>query len=200
MEYPDEPGYSFVFMKKGHFISIALFLVLTLWQCRSAQPLHTHLRAMDGSVCSLQMQKAENGIVAIFLNTECPISQKYTLPLEQMSKAFPSFAFVGVFTKWEDPKAIEAFAQEYQLTIPLVLDQHNTLVRQLNATVTPEAFVLGNNGEVLYHGAINNWFYALGKARAQATENYLEDALQSAMTGDTSYRRQTEPVGCIIQQ
>jgi thiol-disulfide isomerase/thioredoxin len=138
--------------------------------------------------------------VLVLLGTECPICIKYTRTLTELSKKYPEVAWVGVFNRWEDSSAVGTFIKEYNLPFSVVLDQRHDLIRYLDAQVTPEVFLLNKKAEILYRGAIDNWFFDLGKRRLVITENYLNDALLAAQARKPIAVKSTKPIGCVFAQ
>ena len=137
-----------------------------------------------------------------FIATTCPISQKYTQEIKRLNKVYASkdFEMFLVFpTVKNNKKEIEAFCATYQITMPYIMDRNFALTKQLNAKITPEVFVVNENREILYHGAINNWFYALGKNRMHITEHYLEDAIKSILQKEQIPRAYVAAIGCFIK-
>lgn len=135
----------------------------------------------------------------VFLGTDCPISRQYTRTLSNLSRRYPEVRFVGLFTKWSKTKNIRQFCSTYRLPFEVYKDHKHQLAKKLGAMVMPEVFLLAPNGEVLYSGAIDNWFFALGKHREEATEHYLEAAIQAALQHQPAPIRRTEPVGCVLE-
>jgi hypothetical protein len=80
----------------------------------------------------------------------------------------------------------------------LELDKDHELVRKYSITVTPEVVLLDATGKVQYRGAIDNWYYELGKHRQTVTEHYLIDAIQSSISGETIAIKEAKPIGCIL--
>jgi thiol-disulfide isomerase/thioredoxin len=78
-------------------------------------------------------------------------------------------------------------------------DYKNKLIKKLKATNTPEAFFFDKNGTLQYRGAIDNWFYELGRYRPQATEQYLKNALTQFLKNEKITVAHTKPVGCLIE-
>jgi hypothetical protein len=70
---------------------------------------------------------------------------------------------------------------------------------KFGVTITPEVVVADASGQVLYQGAIDNWFYELGRYRQFITEHYLTDALDAIAAGKPVPVTRTEAVGCLIQ-
>ncbi len=93
-----------------------------------------------------------------------------------------------------------AFEKEYRLGIPVFLDENNRLIRKLGVKVTPEAVFADPNGKIWYQGAIDNWYFGLGKHRPAATENFLIDAIESRSRGEAPKISRTTAIGCVIEQ
>ncbi len=148
-------------------------------------------------------------VVLVFFATDCPICQKYVPILRGMAESFSDIKFILVFSKWETKEAIKTFALDFNMedtpsnqpnhNITLLQDTHNQLIKKLKATTTPEAFFYSKNHRLLYRGAIDNWFYALGRYRPQATEYYLQNAINQYLNNDKITISNTKAVGCFIE-
>ncbi len=137
-----------------------------------------------------------------FIATTCPISQKYTQEINRLNKVYASKdieMFLVFPTVKNNKKEVEAFCTTYQITIPYITDRNFALTKQLNAKITPEVFVVNENREILYHGAINNWYYALGKNRMHITEHYLEDAIKAILNKEKILKEYVAAIGCFIK-
>ena len=66
------------------------------------------------------------------------------------------------------------------------------------AKATPEAAVFDTNGELVYHGRIDNLYERLGQSRRAATTHELADAIEAASKGLNPAVATTEAVGCFI--
>lgn len=139
--------------------------------------------------------------VLIFLAIECPISQKYMTRLEEIKQTYKTSAvqFIGIIPGFDTWPNVEAFKKQYLSTIPFMRDKKMKLSKRLGATVTPEVFVIDKEYHLAYHGALDNWFYSLGRNRVEATENYLTDAIDSVMKNELVKLKHTQPIGCLIE-
>jgi thiol-disulfide isomerase/thioredoxin len=142
--------------------------------------------------------------VYFFIATSCPISQQYTKEIIRLKEQFKDqqVKFVNIFPndgKKSIKKDIKEFNSTYELTTPFIDDKRFNLTKKLKATVTPEAFLISSNGKILYHGAIDNWYYQLGKNRINITAHYLEDAITEALQGKSITTPYAEPIGCFIE-
>ena len=68
----------------------------------------------------------------------------------------------------------------------------------VHASVTPQAVVMGKNGELLYSGRIDDLYTALGKKRGTATQRDLREALDAITAGKRLKKRATTAIGCLI--
>jgi hypothetical protein len=138
--------------------------------------------------------------VLIFLETECPISQKTTARVQKMADDYRGrVAFEAVYpTETVTRREVETFEREYTFNLPRRLDPKHKLVMRYKATTTPEVILLSEAGQILYRGSVDNQFYKLGKYRPAPTEFYLKDAIEAALQGRPIPVSQVQPVGCLI--
>jgi len=148
---------------------------------------------------STQQQTPLTAIV--FLAVDCPISQKYTGELVQIDSIFDAMVNVqGILPGNVKQEEVDQFKAEYNITFPLIVDRDFLWVKKYSATTTPEVFLVDRQGSLHYQGAIDNWFFDLGKYRQQITEHYLIDAIRAVLEGREPIISRTESVGCVIQQ
>src|SRR5581483_4330603 len=89
--------------------------------------------------------------VLIFYWQDCPISNGYAPELNRITASHTNFAFYIVQVDPElTPAAAREHARKFDLHPPVVLDPQHRLVKFAKATVTPEAVVIGRNGQILY--------------------------------------------------
>jgi hypothetical protein len=138
--------------------------------------------------------------VAVWIGRDCPISQKYIFKLNQIYgryRSYGMFEWHFIIPEHVTRKTLNHFIQEYDIRFPLTRDNRSlSRTRAFKATVTPEVIIMSDS--ILYRGAIDNWFYELGKYRQTVTENYMGDALDSILKGEPIKIKSTMPVGCPI--
>ncbi|HSU53129.1 MAG TPA: redoxin domain-containing protein [Candidatus Dormibacteraeota bacterium] len=141
----------------------------------------------------------KTGSVLIFYGQDCPISNSYAPEINRIVATFTNFAFYIVQV---DPdlkiEAAKQHARQYALRPPVLLDPDHELVRRAGATVTPEAVVIGKNGDIVYRGRIDNLYLEPGKKRTSATSHDLRDAIESIQGGHRVKLKETKAIGCII--
>jgi thiol-disulfide isomerase/thioredoxin len=144
--------------------------------------------------------KTQDYFVVLFLGVDCPISQKYMNTVRILSKKYKdSITFFGIFPESFSTNEISEFKSTYALDFKLVKDQKNNYAALLKATHTPEVYLIDSNGKIKYQGAIDNWFYELGRNRRKVTEHYLENAIKAVFSGEKVSLDKTTPVGCFIE-
>lgn len=134
----------------------------------------------------------------VFLDVECPIVQKYASVWKQLTADFPQVQYVGVFTRWNSATDVAQFEKTYSTGLRLLRDHRGRLQRRLQPRVTPEVFLYDAQGQLAYRGAVDNWFFGLGRYRPVATEHYLRDAIAACLANKPPVIRHTEAIGCMI--
>ncbi len=141
--------------------------------------------------------------IIIFMAVDCPITQKYMGTIKDLAIKYQSqkMAVVGYFPAGLSKKASKEFRQEYQVPemIQFIDDKKHVITNKYQATITPEVVLLDKNQQVIYQGAIDNWFFELGRYRLEITEYYLVDAIEAALQGKQPSIKKTEAIGCFIQ-
>ena len=153
-----------------------------------------------GLLVLLALRPAPALRVLIFLETECPISQKTTGRIQALADAYAGrVTFNAVYpSETVTRREVAAFGRAYALRLTPRLDPAHRLVRQYGATTTPEVILMTQTGQILYRGSVDNQFYALGKYRPAPTEFYLRDAIEAALLGRPVPVAYAKPVGCLI--
>ncbi|MCF2500080.1 redoxin domain-containing protein [Dyadobacter chenhuakuii] len=139
--------------------------------------------------------------VILFLDPECPVTNAY---MKEIKSIYADYSAKGVSFEAYFPmetiteKDIKAFLKKYNATFPGFPDPGMRKATRYKATVMPEVVLLNANGLVVYQGAIDNWFYALGKSRPKATELYLRNALEATLNDNPIMQSKTQAIGCLI--
>lgn len=166
-----------------HRLKIALFLILLVIVFRG--------------------QAQEKILVQYFMHTACPISQKYSLTINEIAKKFENkpIQFELVFLDIKNRtqlKEVKSFLKKYQLSLPYSTYKNTSYALKMGAHVTPEVLVLYKN-QIQYQGAIDDWFIDWGKNKKAPEQFYLTSALNSLISGQTVWIKKTTAVGCLIE-
>jgi thiol-disulfide isomerase/thioredoxin len=143
----------------------------------------------------------EKATVFLFVATDCPNSNTYAPILARLYREYSAHG-VAFFNIYSDPSETAATVRkhdaDYETPFAALLDPHQTLARETGARSTPEAVILGPQGQELYRGRIDNRFVEIGKTRYQPTENDLDEALKSILQGKAVAHPVTRSIGCAI--
>jgi hypothetical protein len=139
--------------------------------------------------------------VLMFVAVDCPISNRLMPQIRRIHEQFTN-ANVKFWMVYPDPSTDSDLARkhlrEYECEIPALHDRNHTLTKLARARVTPEAAVFDAQRRLVYHGRINNQFVDLGKARPDATEHDLMNALNALLAGKPITNSVTKAIGCHI--
>jgi thiol-disulfide isomerase/thioredoxin len=158
--------------------------------------------APDGSEQHPAALQGQSGTVFIFLSPECPLCINYTLTVKELQQEFEErgIGFVAVYPgTYHTAEEVSEFVNNFQLSMPAIMDPQLTFTKACRATVTPEAVLIDKNGQIVYRGAIDDWSYATGKKKRQADKFFLNDAIDAFLSGNKPEPAVTEPVGCFIE-
>ncbi len=163
---------------------------------------HAVLYDISGKQVSLEALSRKHLTVIYFVAPDCPLCQSYSLTMRQLSETYKgkNVMMLGVIagTDYSDMEII-TFKKKYSIPFTLYKDPDFLIVKQFEATITPEVVVLDTQGKVVYQGRIDNWAYELGKKRKVITEHNLNDALESVLKGEKVKVPRTKAVGCFIE-
>jgi thioredoxin-related protein len=177
--------------------SVILILQIFTFYCSNAQKLYSD----KGQVFDFKNLKQNKASIIIFFDPECPICEKYTKNIIEMDKKYRKEGieiYIIYPFKILEAKSLSAFRDEFKFNLPIIYDPKRKLLKKLKAKYSPEVFLLDNKQKTLYHGAIDNWFYGLGRNRAVPTEFYLLDAINAFKNNQNIKFKYVEPVGCML--
>jgi len=190
-------------MKKTLVVFLVLLFALACARFVRPNRLYTgSFETAKGETLSMKALKKNRVNVFYFISPECPLCVNYAKDIREIGNEHgsDSVAFIGVVSgeDYTNQDVVE-YLEEYELTLPVIMDPKFRLVQYFDATITPEVFVVNANSEVLYTGKIDNWAVSLGQHRQVVTEFYLKDALSDLSAGKPIRISRTEPVGCFIE-
>ncbi len=145
-------------------------------------------------------------IAAIFVATDCPISNRYLPLLVQLSRQFASQG-VRFWLVYPNPgdtlAAVRAHQGQYPAAASLsqLIAPDSRFLARARVHVTPEAAIFHGDAisqPVLWHGRIDNRYLTFGTQRPAATRRDLADALHAVIAGQKPAPQSAPPVGCAI--
>jgi hypothetical protein len=152
---------------------------------------------------SLQTYPSCEGIVMIFTSNNCPYDEYYRSRIGKLSAIYQDK--VPVLLVNSNPDAVDSRekmtekARQLNLSIPYLADKDQSLMTNLDARKSPEAFLLKNQGgkfTVVYRGAIDD----NPQVEADVRHPYLRDAIDIMLTNQKIQSAEVRPVGCSLKK
>lgn len=157
---------------------------------------------LDGTLWRLGQSPSCKAVAVVFLSTDCPISNAYVPAMNRLASMAGDrgIEFFGVISA---PGVTHMQAREhreaYGIAFPVLFDSSGELRRTLRPTHTPQALVIGLDGNLLYTGRIDDRYADLGQKKEEPTQSELEDALRAVISGRDVTVPCTTPVGCPLE-
>jgi thioredoxin-related protein len=136
----------------------------------------------------------------MFIAPDCPLCKTLSKPYLDLRNKYPQVQFIAVHSG-ENYEAMEInmFATGTDFKAPIFRDYDYTVAHQLNASITPEFFIIDSTGNILYQGLLDDRIEKLGNLKQVWNHNYLDDALNSIVNGSGIAVEKTTPVGCVLE-
>jgi peroxiredoxin len=158
------------------------------------------LQTIAGKAFSLsEAEKTHKAVVIIFIATKCPYSNAYNDRMRDMAAAYAkqSVLFVGINSNKTEPASeVIAHGKEHGFTFPIAKDPDNKVADLYDAKHTPEVYVVGPDGKLLYHGRIDENYEDASKV----TSPDLKNALDAVLAGQPVAKAETKAFGCSIKR
>ncbi len=137
----------------------------------------------------------------IFVGTDCPISNRYAPEIQRLATRYGAEG-VQFWLVYVDPalerEEIRRHLSDFGHALPALHDPLHNLVALAHVTVTPEVAVFDADDQLVYSGRIDDRYIDFGKARPNARNRDLEEALKAVIAGRTPSTKRTRAVGCYI--
>jgi hypothetical protein len=144
-------------------------------------------------------------VAAIFVATDCPISNRYLPLLARMSTQFAPQG-IRLWLVYPNPGDTVAAVRAHQLkypaaSLPQLIAPDPRFLAHAHVHVTPEAAIFERDAmhqPVLWHGRIDDRYLSFGTQRPAATRHDLADALDAVLAGRRPAPPAAPPIGCAI--
>ncbi len=146
-------------------------------------------------------------VAAIFVATDCPISNRYLPEIARLSREFAPRA-IRLWLVYPNPgdtlAAVRNHQSQYRVAalLPQLIAPDARFLAHAHVHVTPEAAIFRADAvmsqAVLWHGRIDDRYLTFGTQRPAATRHDLADSLNAALAGRQLSPAPGPPVGCAI--
>ena len=161
------------------------------------------MNVADGKTVSVKSCQSCAGTVVIFTSLKCPYDQHYRDRIKALIEKYDgriSFFLINSNPGAdEDESKMKAVYAAWGSSIPYLSDKKQIALKALNATRTPEAFLLkpeGNGLKILYQGAIDD----NPQVHTDTGKNFLDDAITELVSGKPIANTSQRVVGCTIRK
>jgi peroxiredoxin len=184
-----------------------LFILLLVAQMASVRgqtiPTFDLLNVADGKAVAVKSCQGCQGVVVIFTSLKCPYDQHYQDRIKALNEKYKnkiSFFLINSNPGTDDDESkMKAANTDWGTNIPYLSDKKQLALKALNATRTPQAFLLkqdGSNLSIAYQGAIDD----NPQVRDDTGKNYLDDAIAELISGKSITNPAQRVIGCIIRK
>jgi peroxiredoxin len=164
-------------------------------------PKFSDLPGVDGKSHSLPEYQNKDVLVLCITCNHCPVAVSYEDRLINFAKKYTTapdskVALVAVNINNSDADKLDQMkirAMEKGFNFPYLYDQSQKIAHQLNARVTPEFYVYGKDRKLVYWGAMDD-----SQNVARVKHQYLDQAVQAALQGQTPEVSLTKAFGCSL--
>jgi peroxiredoxin len=144
------------------------------------------------------------GTLVIFMCNHCPFVVHVAAELGRLGAEWTErgMGVVGINSNdaatypEDDPSHMPAFAETYGLTFPYLFDASQDVARAFDATCTPDFFLYGPSGTLVYRGQLDASRPGDG---SPVTGNDLRKALEAVSEGRPPAGQQSPSIGCNIK-
>lgn len=169
-------------------------------QKRDNAPAFT-LPGIDGRTYSLADFSGREGMLIVFICDHCPYVKARMGQIGDLHKAFGErIAIVGVNSSdpsypGESAEDMKAFAAEYGVEFPYLIDEDGAVAKRYGATCTPDPFLFDKEGKLAFHGRISD---AL-EPKDPTTELTMRQNIETLLAGGAIEPWFNPSLGCSIK-
>ena len=163
----------------------------------------TKMKNVDGKQLSIADVKKAKGTLVVFSCNACPWAKAWETRIVALGNASTKRGIGVIVINSNDPTVndqdgydvMKERAKQRKMQFAYVVDATSDVARAFGATRTPEAYLFGADGKLVYHGTIDD----NANDPKQVKERYLEAALTSVSSGKPVATAETKSMGCGIK-
>ncbi len=164
-----------------------------------AAPEWKDLEGVDDQEHSLSDLAGAKAVAVVFTCNHCPVAQAYQDRLIELAADYKSkgveLVAINVNNNEDDKlPAMKTRATEKGFEFAYLYDPSQEIGRAYGATVTPHAFLLDGERNLVYAGGIDD-----NMQIDKVEKHYLRDAIDTVLAGSKPDPETTKPMGCGIQ-
>ncbi|MCC6487709.1 MAG: redoxin domain-containing protein [Candidatus Hydrogenedentes bacterium] len=159
------------------------------------------LEDQNGESHEFYRYRQSKAVVLFFAGNGCPIVRKSIANLkalrDEYSEKGVTFLFINSNPE-DDRESVLKECEEYQIDLPVLLDEAQLVARTLKVDRTATVFVaVPKDWRIVYRGAVDDRL-DYGAQKPEASHAWLKDALEAVLADRAVAMPLTEPKGCLI--
>ncbi|MBD2445954.1 thioredoxin family protein [Nostoc sp. FACHB-152] len=159
---------------------------------------------VSGQTVSLADFANKKALLVIFLSRHCPYVQHIKFELAKLGQEYTqsnlgivAISANDVNTHPDDaPESLQAFAEELDLTYPLLFDETQATAKNFFAACTPDFFLFDANQRLVYRGQLDD---SRPQSGIPVTGKDLRAAIADVLAGRDVTWEQKPSIGCNIK-
>jgi peroxiredoxin len=136
-------------------------------------------------------------VVLVFWSAECPVSTEYDVFFNGLLDryAVERIVVLGIDSNVNyDQDTIASATTERGVRFPVLRDTDAKIADYFGALTTPHVYIVDAESRLAYAGAVDDRTFR----QPEATVNYVDQALEAIVAGQTPPITETQPYGCTI--
>lgn len=164
-------------------------------------PAWKDLPGTDGQTHSLTDLADRKVLVVVFTCASCPTAVDYEERIDALAKKYGAdskeVAVVPICVNQVPEDRLPALTERVQshgYSFSILYDESQKVARDFGAIFTPEFYVFGTDRKLVYMGAVDD-----NTDAAQATRNYVQEAITAVLDGREPEVKETIARGCRVR-
>ena len=166
------------------------------------------LTSVDGKSYTLSELTKQGKIVVLeWWNPKCPFVVKHhehASTMKDLAQKYKDKGVVWLAINSTNPDhgnhGVDAdYIKKWEVKFPVLLDESGDVGRMYDARTTPHMYIIDTNGVLRYQGAIDSDRGARIPSDPSTVTNYVAQALDQILAGETVTQPETRPYGCSVK-
>lgn len=159
---------------------------------------------VTGQIVSLSDFADKRAFLALFISRHCPYVQHIKYELAQIGQDYQGQSLGIVAISSNDvnthpndaPEFLKAFAEELNLSFPLLFDENQSIAKDYFAACTPDIFLFDRDRRLVYRGQLDD---SRPKSGIPVTGKDLRTAIAAVLSDRPVSWEQKPSIGCNIK-
>ena len=183
---------------RNHLATWAILLAAPVW---AASVANFTLTDQHGTVHELHDHDDAKAVVIMIQGNGCPVVRNALIDLRSVRERFegdPVRFLMLNSNLQDDADSIREEALEWNIDLPILVDDTQMVGKSLELTRTAEVLVIDTRSwGIAYRGPVNDRL-VYERQRAAADHHYVVDAVEAVLAGERPAVESVAAIGCLI--